>query len=109
MRQQNRVHHIQIIPHVETRASRSHYRTRDKDGTALLPRLLRTATAGLLRQGAPAAAQSRCLSSAQKTLGAAIQERYACKAFLPDAVPDKTLQEILKLTLVRRLLHLATI
>ncbi|KAG6611072.1 Nitroreductase family [Phytophthora cinnamomi] len=31
-------------------------------------------------------------------LGAAIRERYACKAFLPDAVPDKTLREILKLT-----------
>ncbi|KAH7491526.1 hypothetical protein PRIC1_003062 [Phytophthora ramorum] len=60
------------------------------------PRLLRTATAGLLR---PAVTQTRALSSAQKTLGAAIEERYACKAFLPDAVPDKTLKEILKLTL----------
>lgn len=66
------------------------------------PRLLRTATTCLLRQGAPAAPQIRCLSNAQKELGTAIEERYACKAFLPDAVPDKTLQEILKLTLVRR-------
>ncbi|RLN46875.1 hypothetical protein BBJ29_002884 [Phytophthora kernoviae] len=38
-------------------------------------------------------------NSAQKKLGAAIQDRYACKAFLPDPVPEQTLQEILKLTL----------
>ncbi|KAG4058382.1 hypothetical protein PC123_g6661 [Phytophthora cactorum] len=31
-------------------------------------------------------------------LGAAIRERYACKAFLPESIPDETLQEILKLT-----------
>ncbi|ETM38055.1 hypothetical protein L914_15544 [Phytophthora nicotianae] len=31
-------------------------------------------------------------------LGAAIRERYACKAFLPEPVPDETLREILKLT-----------
>jgi nitroreductase len=35
-----------------------------------------------------------------KALGAAIRERYACKAFLPTPVPDATLQEILKLTQV---------
>ncbi|POM57961.1 Nitroreductase family [Phytophthora palmivora] len=33
-------------------------------------------------------------------LGAAIRERYACKAFLSDPVPDQTLREILKLTQV---------
>ncbi|KAJ8556605.1 hypothetical protein ON010_g9361 [Phytophthora cinnamomi] len=31
-------------------------------------------------------------------LGAAIRERFACKSFLPDPVPDETLREILKLT-----------
>ncbi|KAF4137323.1 Nitroreductase family, partial [Phytophthora infestans] len=49
--------------------------------------LLRTAT------------QARCISSAQKNSAAAIEERYACKAFLPAPVPDETLKEILKLTL----------
>ncbi|KAF1780212.1 Nitroreductase [Phytophthora cactorum] len=32
-------------------------------------------------------------------LGATIEERYACKAFLPTPVPDETLKEILRLTL----------
>ncbi|EEY62759.1 uncharacterized protein PITG_22494 [Phytophthora infestans T30-4] len=50
-------------------------------------RLLRTAT------------QARCISSAQKNLAAAIEERYACKAFLSTPVSDETLKEILKLTL----------
>ncbi|KAE9331418.1 hypothetical protein PF008_g15446 [Phytophthora fragariae] len=67
--------------------------------TLRCPRVLSSATTSLLHQGGPVSARSRCLSSAQKKLGAAIEERYACKAFLPDAVPDKTLQEILKLTL----------
>ncbi|EGZ13464.1 hypothetical protein PHYSODRAFT_303035 [Phytophthora sojae] len=34
-------------------------------------------------------------------LGAAIRERFACKSFLSDPVPDETLREILKLTQVR--------
>jgi hypothetical protein len=55
----------------------------------------------LLRTRAPATAHTRWLSSAQKELGAAIEERYACKAFLPTPVPDETLSAILKLTLVR--------
>ncbi|ETL84890.1 hypothetical protein L917_15410, partial [Phytophthora nicotianae] len=44
------------------------------------------------------AKQTRCLSSAQKRMGAAIEERYACKAFLPTPVPNETLKEILRLT-----------
>ncbi|OWZ02080.1 Nitroreductase [Phytophthora megakarya] len=60
---------------------------------------LHTTVTALLRQGAPATTQARCLSSAQTELGAAIKERYACKAFLPTPVPDETLREILKLTL----------
>ncbi|KAG7397524.1 hypothetical protein PHYBOEH_000676 [Phytophthora boehmeriae] len=43
--------------------------------------------------------RSSSSSSAQSQLGAAIQDRYACKAFLTDPVPEQTLQEILKLTL----------
>ncbi|KAI9911415.1 hypothetical protein PsorP6_009194 [Peronosclerospora sorghi] len=43
--------------------------------------------------------QSRRLSCAREKLGAAIEHRFACKSFLPDAVLDKTLREILKLTL----------
>ncbi|POM77899.1 Nitroreductase family [Phytophthora palmivora] len=53
---------------------------------------------GLLRQGTVAHTR-RLSNSAQKSLGAAIEERYACKAFLPDPVPDETLKEILQLTL----------
>eukprot|EP00644_Phytophthora_capsici_P012795 jgi/Phyca11/532339/estExt2_fgenesh1_pg.C_PHYCAscaffold_50034 len=45
-----------------------------------------------------AVTQTRRLSTAQKKLGAAIEERYACKAFLPTPVPDETLKEILRLT-----------
>ncbi|KUF95756.1 hypothetical protein AM588_10006840 [Phytophthora nicotianae] len=42
-------------------------------------------------------------------LGAAIRERYACKAFLPEPVPDETLREILKLTQDRAALTTAMI
>ncbi|KAI9921118.1 hypothetical protein PsorP6_002125 [Peronosclerospora sorghi] len=41
------------------------------------------------------------LTELVEKLGAAIEDRFACKSFLPDAVPEKTLREMLKLTLVR--------
>ncbi|CAH0516516.1 unnamed protein product [Peronospora belbahrii] len=52
-----------------------------------------------MRLNVPTASSIRHFSSVQEKLGAVIEERYACKSFLPDTVPDKTLQEILKLTL----------
>ncbi|CAI5726735.1 unnamed protein product [Hyaloperonospora brassicae] len=65
-----------------------------------LGRLLRRATSFLLHRDAPAAAPPiRHRSSAQEQLGVAIEERFACKSFLSDAVPDKTLGKILRLTL----------
>lgn len=38
-------------------------------------------------------------SSSNAELGAAIEQRFACKAYLPDPIPDQTLREILRLTL----------
>ena len=73
-----------------------------------LRRLLRRATSFLLHPDAPAVKPPILhSSSAQDKLGIAIEERFACKSFLPDAVPDKTLEKILKLTLVQKILKVA--
>ncbi|CAH0488586.1 unnamed protein product [Peronospora farinosa] len=62
-------------------------------------RFLRLATSSRIYVNVSTVIQARHMSNAQEKLGLAMEERYACKSFLPDAVPDKTLEEILKLTL----------
>ena len=72
------------------------------------PRFLRLATSSLTCSGVSAVAQTCHLSSAREKLGAAMEERYACNSFLSDAVPDTTLEQILRLTLVRSMSVLRT-
>ncbi|CAI5710470.1 unnamed protein product [Peronospora effusa] len=62
-------------------------------------RFLRLATTSRIYVNVSTVIQARHMSNAQEKLGVAMEERYACKSFLSDAVPDKTLEEILKLTL----------
>ncbi|TDH66576.1 uncharacterized protein CCR75_005630 [Bremia lactucae] len=52
-----------------------------------------------LRRNTRLLTDERSLSTGSTALKDAIEERYACKAFLPCHVSDETLKEILKLTL----------